>query len=159
MTSRKKAQAMVEYLMVIAIALLILVPTVIFFSSQTRTVTAEATFAKLDSFGFSLVELIDSMYILGEDSRTTLDINMPQGLQNITVINSTSGAYASGNDVVLEVNLAGIDSQLLYVSTYPFFIGNCSDGVKPFPDSFLETDGRKQFTISSCGGSVAVWYK
>jgi len=159
MMIHKSGQAMVEYLMMIGVALLILIPTIVFFSSQTNDLTTSATFTKLDSIGSSLVESIDSIYILGEDSKTSLSVNVPAGLQNITFLNYTSGSQLLSNDLIFHARSGTVNSQLLFVTTYPFFIGNCTGNSIPFPDSFVQNPGRKDFTITSCGDSVAIWYK
>lgn len=81
----KKAQASVEYLLVIAGALAILVPFVMVFLSQSRASKMETTRAELEYIGNDLMQQAEYLYNTGGFSKRTLNYQLPNNVISINI--------------------------------------------------------------------------
>lgn len=88
----RKAQAALEYMMIIGIAMLILVP-IILYSYQQNETAMRINQAKLAATQISASA--GSLYAQGPGAKTTLDIFLPAGY--------SAQSYASGNIVNIKV--------------------------------------------------------
>lgn len=73
-----KAQSSMEYLMIIGITLMVLVPSVYLFYSYSRQSAEEMIYPQIDSIGKKLVDNVESVYYSGEHSRLEMRISVPQ---------------------------------------------------------------------------------
>lgn len=80
-----RGQISVEYLIVIAVALGILVPGVLFFYSYTKSGEATATNTQINDIGLRMVSLVKSTYALGNGAWQTLEITMPATVTRVYV--------------------------------------------------------------------------
>lgn len=82
----KRAQASVEYLMVVGLAFVIVMPMVYMFYSYTISTQEEVGMAKIHKIGVDMANAAEGVYYLGEPSRTTISVNMPELIYNVTVL-------------------------------------------------------------------------
>lgn len=85
MKKRGKAQAAMEYLLVVGLVFVIIVPMVYLFYSYSTDMGEEITEAKADRIATSLVNAAEEVFYLGEPSKTTVKFDMPPGVFDITV--------------------------------------------------------------------------
>ncbi|MFH1133034.1 MAG: hypothetical protein V1735_00940 [Nanoarchaeota archaeon] len=81
----KRGQASTEFLMVTAIAFLILIPTAYLFYSESFKSADRISQAKLNEIGNNIVNTAQSIYYVGPPSKTTLADTMPEGVKNISI--------------------------------------------------------------------------
>lgn len=101
---KKRAQAAVEYVMVAAFALLIIIPATYFFYSYSHSAQQRINEAQLSKLGRDIVNNAESIYYHGYPSQITLEEQMPAGIRHIEVyrdwnkkVNELNFRYYSGN--------------------------------------------------------------
>ncbi|MBI2575390.1 hypothetical protein HYV82_05905 [Candidatus Woesearchaeota archaeon] len=94
---QKSAQAAVEYAMVAAFALLIIIPATYFFYSYSHSAQQRINEAQLAKLGRDITNNAESIYYLGYPSQITLEEQMPAGIRHISV-------YRDWNKKVNELN-------------------------------------------------------
>ncbi len=83
---KSKAQAALEYLMIVGLAFVIIMPMIYMFYSYTISSQEEVSMAKIHKIGVDIVSAAEGVYYLGEPSRSTLNVNMPNGIFNVTIL-------------------------------------------------------------------------
>ena len=81
----KKSQASVEYLMVAGLAFLIIVPMIYLLYSYTSDVSSEVTDQKINRIATDIVNAAETVWYLGEPSKTTLRVDMPEGVIEVRI--------------------------------------------------------------------------
>ena len=111
-----KGQISTEYLIVVGFALLLTIPTVIVFFTESSKNVAEVNTIQAKQIARKIVDNAEEVYYLGAPSTTTIKVIMPQGIQNITIKNryiliTLNGAGQTPNQV-LEQSLVNITGNL-----------------------------------------------
>lgn len=78
--SKKKGQTSVEFLAVVGIAMLMIVPATALFMSHTRTSTDQIISEQMNNIGNRIMGKAEEMYIAGQDSWATITVNFPEAL-------------------------------------------------------------------------------
>jgi len=151
-----KAQAAFEYLVILGIILVVLLPAVYIFYSRSQTTSDQIAFERLSQMGNDIVSGVAYVYPFGYGSKTTLNFNSPVAVTNITVRGDPT--LSTGYEFVINLQVRGVNQSMVYFSKYPMFIGNCTS-VVPLPSDFLQTTGQKTFQIISCGANVSIYKK
>ena len=108
-----KAQISTEYMMVVGLALLLTLPTVAIFYSQTATNMDQVNSVQAKQISRKIVDNAEKVYYLGQPSTTTLKVLMPTGIQTINITNRAFIiTLSNGNTVsdiveISSVNLTG----------------------------------------------------
>lgn len=124
-----KGQSSIEYLFIVAIALLIIVPGTALFYQYSQTSQENIQHSKIYKIGSELVDTGEMIYSVGENSWQTIEVSFPGSVQTVKV-------YA--NDTMSELVLSYGD---VHPSDAVFFSKNtllnatgnkseCSDGCK-----------------------------
>lgn len=108
--SRKRGQSSVEYIMIVAVSLLMIVPATILFMNYTSDSKASVVSSQVFKVGTELVVTAEQMYSVGHNSWQTIELLIPEELVSVTVYNgSTSELVLSygdpASDVVLFSNI------------------------------------------------------
>ena len=74
------AQASFEYLLVIALTFVVIVPATYLFYDYSRESSQEIIDAQVTKIGRTIVDMSESIYYSGEGSKTVLDLNMPENV-------------------------------------------------------------------------------
>ena len=74
-----------EYLLIVGLAFVILTPMLYMFYDYTSTLRRDVNLAKIYKIGGTLANTAEQMYYLGAPSKTTLRLNMPDGVLNLTI--------------------------------------------------------------------------
>lgn len=85
MVFQKKAQAAVEFLMIVGIALTMIMPAVFMFQQFSSEANEKVITGQINSFGREIVNNVESMYYFGEFSKTTLRFNFPDNIINVRI--------------------------------------------------------------------------
>jgi uncharacterized protein (UPF0333 family) len=107
----KKAQFAVEYLLVVGIGLVILIPSLAMFYNYSSGQTEEAIVAKIGTIGRSILNNAETVYYMGPPSRRTLELEFPRKIHNFTIQNITNEGK-----MIYILNLVIGDKE----SNYPF---------------------------------------
>jgi len=81
----RKSQVSMEHLMMVAVALLTILPMVYLFYSYSQSSAQGINLARLNKFSRSLINNAESVYYLGEASRITIEESMPDYVKNMTI--------------------------------------------------------------------------
>ncbi len=108
-----KAQISTEYLIIVGFALLLTIPTVLLFFSQSARNVDQVNSAQARQIARKIVDNAEKVYYLGEPSSTTVKVVMPRNVDSVVVsrravILRLSGSAGESDIVELSaVNLTG----------------------------------------------------
>lgn len=102
----KKAQSAIEYLSIISIALLILIPSTVLFLNYSKSTTDSITSGQLNLIGTTIKDKSEEMYVVGKGSWVTLEFSFPQSLQDAGI--------NSGNEMYFTYSTAKGTSQVVF---------------------------------------------
>ena len=80
-----KAQSAVEYLMIIALTLGIIVPTSYLFFHYSSESNIQIVDAQLTEIGRTIIDTAESVYFSGAGSKIVLEINMPKSVYDVEI--------------------------------------------------------------------------
>jgi|TARA_B100001964_G_C14070895_1_gene525832 hypothetical protein len=81
-----KAQSAMEYLMIVALTLGIIVPTTYLFFRYSSESSIEIIDAQINQVGRSIIDTAESVYFSGEGSRIVLELSMPKNVVDINIV-------------------------------------------------------------------------
>lgn len=81
-----KAQSALEYLMIIAITLIIIVPTTYLFSTYSRHSAEQIIYSQINDIGINIINNANFIYQSGEYSKIVMDINMPEKINDVYIL-------------------------------------------------------------------------
>jgi len=83
----KNAQVSVEYVIIIGFALLITIPLILIFYEHTRTTSDQVIASQVDQIARKIVDNSESVYYLGEPSKTRVKVYMPENIEEAIISN------------------------------------------------------------------------
>lgn len=139
----KRAQASFEYVMVVAIAFIIIVPGAFLFYNYSNKSSEDLTRAKIEMIGNELVDSVEKVYYIGENSWETIEVDAPENVNRIYLANNY--------ELVIQYDAHSGFSEAVFFSdinmTSPYVSGNISDN----PHA-----GRNIIRITSMGSYVII---
>ncbi len=124
-----KAQAALEYLIVLGIAIGLLLPTLYIFSKSTTRNTYETSAHLIAEAGDEILKNAEGIYAMGEPSWITLEILLPDTFETAYVINRS--------ELVFTFKARGGESDIVFYSDIPFGVNasvtNPSMGIETLP--------------------------
>lgn len=135
-----RAQISVEYLVILGVVLVIMVPVSILLFERARQTSDQISSSQIIRIGSEVTNSILSVYSLGKNSWTTLDVNFPDSSKEFYV--------NADNEIVVDFDTNKGRSEAIFFSDIPLqtpFGGNIS---KSFHS------GRFKLKIISQGDSV-----
>lgn len=94
-----KAQAAMEYMMIMSLSLLIIVPIFLFMTGYTYQTRRDLQISVLQSSLKSVANTADMIHTQGYPARTTTNLHLPDNVEHVNVINNTVWVrvrYSSG---------------------------------------------------------------
>jgi len=88
----KKGQSAVEYLSIVAIGLMVLIPGSYLFLNYSKSTTDQVSASQLNLAGVEMINEAEKMYVLGRNSWTTLELSIP-GIFHSAGINEGKELY------------------------------------------------------------------
>jgi len=82
----KKAQPALEYLMIIAIVLGIIVPTTYLLFRSTSESNVQILYSQISQIGNNIIDTAETVFFSGEGSKIVLEVNMPKGVTNVKIL-------------------------------------------------------------------------
>lgn len=81
----KKSQYATEYLLIVGIGLIILIPSIALFYNYSMEQSDEAIISRVNSIGRSIVSNAETVFYMGEPSRRTIEHEFPNKIYNISI--------------------------------------------------------------------------
>lgn len=83
-----RAQVSFEYLVIVGLAIMIIVPSLLFFLTFSGGNEVSATHNRVNEIGLDMVRTAANTYALGKHSWLTLDVNLPEGVEGVYLTDS-----------------------------------------------------------------------
>lgn len=135
----RKAQSALEYMMIIGLSLLIIVPSTYFFLSYSAGSSTQIIDSQVLQMGQTIVSSAATVYYSGRDSKLTIDVTMPNTINNVYIIGNT--------ELVMNVTSQNGYSELIFVSEVNISSDSCSGNFCYLDD--LSTGGLKKVQLRS----------
>ncbi|MBU0757654.1 MAG: hypothetical protein KKF44_06295 [Nanoarchaeota archaeon] len=100
--SKKRCQVSMEFLMIFGFAFTMLVPLIIVFQIQSGQTRDNLNVNQILNIGTRIIDKVESIYYLGEPSKTTLKVMFPDHIEDITIDNREFVFYYRNNDNLLQ---------------------------------------------------------
>ena len=82
----KKAQPALEYLMIIALVLGIIVPTTYLLFRTTSESNVQILYSQISQIGNKIIDTAETVFFSGEGAKIVLEVNMPKGVSNVKIL-------------------------------------------------------------------------
>jgi hypothetical protein len=94
----RNAQYAMEYMVVMAFALLALIPVLLIYGTEKSSMESKVNANQVTQVARKITDSAESVYYLGSPSKTTLKVYMPSNVINVTI---------SGKEIIFKVNTQG----------------------------------------------------
>lgn len=166
---KKKGQVAMEYIMILSLVLMILIPTIYIFREYVTKSAEDITVNKVNSIARNLIDTAREMYYLGAPSKVVIDLEMPAQIEAMWLMeNSDANAKITEYLLVFKLNLQEGEQLFFFDSDIPLKCNECktntalnsqcetsTTGFKchEFPEIYYST-GIKHFKIEAdtCSG-------
>ena len=128
-----RGQSAIEFMMVVGFAMVLVIPGIYLFYTQTNDSTYEISASRVEQIGNRLIQQVEFVYPHPKNTKTTLDVVLPAYVVDLDI--SKNPAATTGTEIVVTMNLGGVNQTLVFFSRYPVFIGTCS-GPAPVSNLF-----------------------
>jgi len=81
-----RAQSSFEYMMIVALTVAIIVPMTYLFFRYSADSNARILDSQINQIGRSMIDTAESVFFSGEDSKIVIDLNMPENVNDIYII-------------------------------------------------------------------------
>lgn len=82
----KKAQPALEYLMIIALVLGIIVPTTYLLFRTASESNVQILYSQINQIGNNIIDTAKIVFFSGEGAKIVLEVNMPKGITNAEIL-------------------------------------------------------------------------
>lgn len=149
-----RAQSSVEYIFIVAFALMIIVPGAFVFSQYSITSQAGLRNVQIYKIGSDIVDSSELMYSVGENSWQTIDLTFHSDIESLIVYNGSDGI----NELVITYYDSAL-SQAVFFTEIP--ITNASSTESVIEDCTLgcvipHHEGKNSIRIESLRNSIIV---
>ncbi len=109
----KNAQVSMEYVIVIGFVMLITIPLILIFYEHTRATSDQVITNQVDQIARKIIDNSETIYYIGEPSRTSIKVYMPENVENVTIGNNEINFRVKTNvgitdiSYVSSVNISG----------------------------------------------------
>ena len=137
----KKAQPALEYLMITALVLGIIVPTTYILFRTTSESNVKILYSQINQIGNNIIDTAETVFFSGEGSRIVLEVNMPKGVTNVKILANRELVF----DIVSELGTA--EAVFFSKATIPIISDSCVGS--NFDLSDLKGEGLKRINIGA----------
>jgi len=82
---KNKAQVAMEYMILVGFLVVITIPLILVYNTQYKGTSQQIIANQAEQIGQKIVDTAESIYYLGQPSKTTIKIYMPQQIESITI--------------------------------------------------------------------------
>lgn len=115
----KNSQVALEYLVIIALTLGIIVPTTYLFFQYTSESNIQILDAQINKIGRGIIDTSETVYFSGEHAKIVMELNMPENVFNAEIIDH--------RELVLKVNTENGVTDMVFFSSIPIISGDTTD--------------------------------
>ena len=137
-----KAQSALEYLMIIALVLGIIVPVTYLFFKYSSESNAEIVDSQIIKIGRNIIDTAEIVYFSGEGAKIVVELNMPEGVDDIYIL--------SNRELVFEVTTEIGETESVFFSSVDILIAEDGDLTE------IAGFGLKKIKIESEGTQVLI---
>lgn len=134
-----KAQSALEYLTIIAIVFVIIVPTVYLFYSYSRQSMEQSVYSQVGEIGRALLNNAKSVYYSGEHSKVVIEAYLPDNIQDTYLLYN--------RELVFEIEAGSGDNEMIFFSDINLTSGSCDSGRCNLSD--LASSGTKKIKLEA----------
>lgn len=132
-----KAQVATEYLVIIGLVLVLIIPLTILYSKYSSESSYSITSAKIDSISNEIISAANQVNVYGKDTQVKLTLDFPDNLESINFDNK---------EIIFKIRGKNNEvSEIVKVSDVSLYVG-----------SFPVTPGKKNVIIKSLGNSILI---
>jgi hypothetical protein len=107
---KKRSQASLEYTMIIAFSLLMIIPIIIIFGNEKENTKTKINVFQVDQIAQKIADTSSKVYYMGAPSQSTIKIKMPYNVENIEIINKEIIFYLkSQNNIITIIGLSDVN--------------------------------------------------
>ncbi len=109
------AQISTEYLIIVGFALLLTIPTIVIFFSQSAQTVEQISASEAKQIARKIVDNAEKVYYLGKPATTTITVSMPRNIESIGISNREvriSIRGSAGVSDIVEVSSVNITGNL-----------------------------------------------
>lgn len=136
----KKSQVAMEYIIIVGLVLVILVPIILLYARYSSETNYAVTASKAEVIANEIAKAANSVYFYGEDTQTSIEVDFPSGVESISF---------SGNEIVFSIRTDNGISEIAKVTEVQL---TDLSGLGQIP----LVPGRKKIIVKSLGDKVAV---
>ncbi len=144
---RPVGQASVEYLIVVGVAFLVMIPAIFFFFNFSNETGQDISLGQLDAIGREMVQTAETLYYGGIGSKTTMKLSIPDGVHHAFI--------ADQRELVFNTSTGSGELEMVFFSRVNLTtLSGCSIGQCDFAE--LGTPGTKQVRLTALNDSVLI---
>lgn len=117
---QKRAQSAIEYILIVAFALLMIIPATALFYQYSSDSQSSVIHSQVNKLGSELVSTAELMYAVGENSWQTIELSFPANVLSVIVYNDSVSELAIRYE-------DGLVSEAIFFSDNSFFNSTSSD--------------------------------
>ena len=146
--AKSRSQSSLEYLLVVALTLAIIVPTTYLFYNYSKESTQEITDAQITKLGRIIVDTAESIYYSGQGSKTVVELNVPDNVETAEIID--------GRELVFNTTTNFGISEIVFFSSVNITTtgSSCNENICSLTE--FAGSGLKKLKIESIGSSVKI---
>lgn len=114
----RSAQAALEYLLIVALTFIILVPAAYLFYGYSKQSSQEVKDSQITQLGRSIVDTAETIFYSGSGSKTELELNMPDNVNGVRIV--------GGRELVFNIRTESGDMDLVFFSKVSLTTTVCS---------------------------------
>ena len=137
----KQAQAAIEFLLVIALSLVLVIPALTLFFNFTQDTTYEALNGRVSRIGTAMVETTQSVYYYGNEASKVLVVDFP------SKVNALEINPQNKHEIIFTLEVPRGTTEAVFYSEIPLQGNFTQDKI---------TQGPKQFKFENVNGTIMV---
>ncbi len=110
---KKNAQVSMEYVIIVGFILVIMIPLILIFYEHISSTNDQVITSQVDKIAKKVVDSAESVYYLGEPSKTRIKVYMPENVENVTIYDKEivfkvkTGSGLTDISQISSVNISG----------------------------------------------------
>ncbi|MFW5991224.1 MAG: class III signal peptide-containing protein [Candidatus Nanoarchaeia archaeon] len=101
--SKKRGQVSLEYVLMVGIALMLLMPLMLIYINHQQTIKDDVNIIQSRKIVESIVDNSEKLHFIGSPAKTTLKARFPEEIQDINITNNRVIFFVRNQDTVITV--------------------------------------------------------
>lgn len=145
--NKKNAQSAIEFLLTVAISLVLIVPALVLFFHFTEDATFTALDERIQGIGQAMKETTESVYYYGNGAKEIIDLEFPQKITMLSIQNQ--------HELVFTMETSSATTEQSFYSDITLTTGPTYTTPGEFnPDDY--TEGIKKFQFENVNGIIEI---